>query len=50
MQWKIDAFRPLEKSSLFLADTVIGDAVICEAEQSDSEKVPCFTFAAWAIC
>lgn len=49
-QWKINAFGPFEKSSLYLADTVIGDAVICKVEQSDSEKVSRFTSAARAIC
>ena len=50
IQWKINAFGPFEKSSLHLTDTVIGDTVIYKAEQSDLEKVSCFTSAAQAIC
>lgn len=32
---KIDAFEPLEKSSLNLADTVIGDKSFIKVKQSD---------------
>lgn len=46
---KIDAFEPFEKSSLNLADTVIGGTVIHKSQTVwFVEGVT--TFAAWAVC